>query len=333
MDVAGRMDVADRMSGRGQSKRAAQGGASAPASDVAPQPLSAQPPPTPPLSPGLYLVATPIGNAADITLRALDVLGRADALACEDTRRTRALMAMHGLALGRRPMVAYHDRNGAARRPQILGWLGDGRSVAYASDAGTPLIADPGYRLVEAARAAGHEVYGVPGPSALLAALSVAGLPTDRFLFLGFLPPRRPARRTALAEVAGVKATLVAFESPRRIAATLADMATVLGEGRPAAVARELTKRFEEVRTGALGELAVLYAGETPKGEIVVLAGPPAPGEAGRAGELALDDALAEALKTLSLKEAVRMVSECLALPRRAVYCARAGNRQAGRRR
>jgi 16S rRNA (cytidine1402-2'-O)-methyltransferase len=298
------------MRGRGQSKRAAPGGVPAPPADVAP----------PPLPPGLYLVATPIGNAADITLRALDVLGRADALACEDTRRTRALMEMHGLSLGGRPMVAYHDRNGAARRPQILGWLLEGRSVAYASDAGTPLVADPGYRLVEAARAAGHGVYSVPGASAVLAALSVAGLPTDRFLFLGFLPARGPARRTALAEVAGLKATLVAFESPRRLAATLADMAAVLGQGRKAAVARELTKRFEEVRGNTLGALAAGYAGELPKGEVVVLVAPPDPGQERVADERALDQAIAEALATLSIKEAARTVSERLGLPRRTVY-------------
>ncbi len=232
-------------------------------------------------------------------------------------------MEMHGLSLAGRPMVAYHDRNGAARRPQILGWLADGRSVAYASDAGTPLIADPGYRLVEAARAAGHAVHPVPGASALLAALSVAGLPTDRFLFLGFLPPRGPARRTALEEVAGLKATLVAFESPRRLSATLADMAAVLGEARPAAVARELTKRFEEVRRTTLGALAAEYA-EAPKGEVVLLVAPPGPEEAraagGRAVEEALDGALADALSTLSLKEAVQTVARRLGLPRRTVY-------------
>lgn len=265
-------------------------------------------------------MATPIGNAADITLRALDVLGRADALACEDTRRTRALMQMHGLALGGRPLAAYHDRNGAARRPQILGWLGDGLSVAYASDAGTPLIADPGYRLVEAALAAGHDVHPVPGASALLAGLSAAGLPTDRFLFLGFLPPRGPARRTALAEVAGVKATLVAFESPRRVAATLADMAAVLGDGRPAAVARELTKRFEEVRKGTLGELAAHHAGVVPRGEVVLLVGPPGPQEAAGDAEAALDEALDEALAAHSLKHAVQVVAGRLGLPRRTVY-------------
>jgi 16S rRNA (cytidine1402-2'-O)-methyltransferase len=269
-------------------------------------------------------VATPIGNAADVTLRALDILGRADAIACEDTRRTRALLEMHGLSLAGRPMVAYHDRNGAARRPQILGWLGEGRSVAYASDAGTPLVADPGYRLVGAARAAGHAVHAVPGASALLAALSVAGLPTDRFLFLGFLPPRGPARRRALAEVAGLRATLVAFESPRRLAATLADMAAVLGDARRAAVARELTKRFEEVHEGTLGQLAARYAIEAARGEVVVLAGPAGPEAPGPAGEQALDAALTaaltEALEMLSLKEAVQTVAARLGLPRRTVY-------------
>lgn len=311
------MDRAERMSRRGQSKRPAPGGVPVSKNDPAAPPRPG--PAAGPLSPGLYLVATPIGNAADITLRALDVLGRADALACEDTRRTRALMEMHGLSLAGRPMVAYHDRNGVARRPQILGWLAEGRSVAYASDAGTPLIADPGYRLVEAAREAGHAIFPVPGASALLAALSVAGLPTDRFLFLGFVPPRGPARRTALAEVAGLKATLVAFESPRRLAATLADMAAVLGEARPAAVARELTKRFEEVRRGTLGELAAGYA-EPPKGEVVLLVGPPRR-EDGRPAETQdLDEALAEALSSLSLKEAVQTVATRTGLPRRMVY-------------
>lgn len=299
------------MSGGGQSKLGGPAGDKGRAAGVAPPPLAA----------GLYLVATPIGNAADLTLRALDILARADTLACEDTRRTRALMEMHGLSLAGRPMIAYHDRNGAARRPQIMGWLTEEKSVAYASDAGTPLIADPGYRLVEAARAAGHAVHAVPGASALLAALSVAGLPTDRFLFLGFLPPRGPARRRALEEVAGLQATLVAFESPRRLAATLADMAAVLGRDRAGSVARELTKRFEEVRQGTLAGLAAAYAkAEEPRGEIVVLAGPPVPGATRQAAEGALEAALVEAMATLSLKEAARAVAQRLGLPKRDVY-------------
>lgn len=263
-------------------------------------------------------MATPIGNASDVTLRALEVLARAEALACEDTRRTRQLMEMHGLSASGRPVVSYHDRNGAARRPQILGWLDDGMSVAYASDAGTPLVSDPGYRLVEAAREAGHAVHAVPGASAVLAALTVAGLPTDRFLFLGFLPPRSAARRKALAEVATLRATLVAFESPHRVAETLADMADVLGTRRQAALARELTKRFEEVRKGTLAELAEGALLVPPRGEIVLLAGPP--GDDAPADAETLDEALTEALAAHSLKEAVALVTARLGLPRREVY-------------
>lgn len=313
------------MSGGRQSKRPAPGRVAVPQPGVAP----------PPLAPGLYLVATPIGNAADITLRALDVLGRADALACEDTRRTRALMEMHGLSLGGRPMVSYHDRNGQVRRPQIMGWLAEGRSVALASDAGSPLIADPGYRLVESALAAEHQVVAVPGASALLAALSVAGLPTDRVLFVGFLPPKGPARRSALAEVANVRATLVAFESPRRLAATLGDMAQVLGSDRQVAVTRELTKRFEEVRRGEVGEIAEHYAAsEAPRGEVVIVAGPPL-GVMPEPDGPELDEALVDALATLSLKEAVGAVAERLRLPRRQVYARAlevAGRKPAGER-
>ncbi len=310
------------MRGSHESKRRRTGGVPAGRATVAPPPRETADAAA--LAPGLYLVATPIGNAADITLRALDVLARADALACEDTRRTRVLLEMHGVAAGgtagARPVVSYHDRNGAARRPQIMGWLAEGMSVAYASDAGTPLVSDPGYRLVEAAREAGHAVHAVPGASALLAALSVAGLPTDRFLFLGFLPPRTGARRRALAELAGLRATLVAFELPHRLAATLADMAEVLGEGRPGAVARELTKRFEEVRRDTLGALAAHYADAgAPKGEIVVLAGPPE-AETRATGEEDLDEALTRAMRTQSLKQAVQSVAEALGLPRREVY-------------
>lgn len=274
-----------------------------------------------PLAPGLYLVATPIGNAADITLRALDVLARADALAAEDTRQTRKLMALHGIALGGRPLISYNDRNGAERRPTILGWLREGRSVACCSDAGTPMIADPGYRLAEAAIAGGLGLTAVPGASALLTALSLAGLPTDRFMFAGFLPPKRGARRTALAELAAVPATLVFYESPRRLAPALADMAETLGGARRAAVARELTKRFEEVRRGTLAELAAAYAeGDPPKGEVVVLVGPPMAAAAREAGTAALDAALTDALATLSVKDAAREVAHRLGLPRREVY-------------
>jgi 16S rRNA (cytidine1402-2'-O)-methyltransferase len=275
----------------------------------------------PPLEPGLYLVATPIGNAADITLRALDVLARADVIAAEDTRETRKLMDMHGLALAGRPMVSYHDRNGAARRPQILAWLREGKSVAYCSDAGTPLVADPGYRLAEAALAEGLGLTAVPGASAALTALSLAGLPTDRFLFAGFLPPKRGARQKALAELATVPATLIFFESPRRLADMLADMAETLGGARPAAVARELTKKFEEVRRGTLAELSAQYASEdAPRGEVVVLTGPPDPAAAQADNAASLDEELTRALTTLSVKDAAREVATRLGLPRRDVY-------------
>ncbi|HET9067523.1 MAG TPA: 16S rRNA (cytidine(1402)-2'-O)-methyltransferase [Amaricoccus sp.] len=268
------------------------------------------------LAPGLYLVATPIGNARDIGLRALDVLRAADVLAAEDTRHTRKLLEIHGIRRGR--LLPYHDHNGAAQRPRLLAALAEGRSVALVSDAGTPLVADPGWRLATEAIAAGHRVTAVPGASALLAALAVAGLPTDRFLFAGFLPPRQAARRRALGEIAAVPATLVFYESPRRLAASLADMAEVLGPDRPAAVCRELTKRFEETRRGPLGALAAAHAAApAAKGEIVVLTG--APVAAPVAGE-ALDAALAAALAGQSVRDAAAAVAVALGLPRREVY-------------
>ncbi len=283
--------------------------------------ISSDRPPGPPaaaapLASGLYLVATPIGNARDITLRAFDVLQRADILAAEDTRHTRKLLAIHGIRRG--TVLPYHDHNGAAQRPRLLAALAEGRSVALVSDAGTPLVADPGYRLAAEAIAAGHPVTAVPGASALLAALAVAGLPTDRFLFAGFLPPRQAARRHALAELAAVPATLVFYEFPRRLAACLADMAGILGPTRPAAVCRELTKRFEETRRAALADLAAHYAAAPEvKGEVVVLAGGPVatPVAAG-----ALDEALAEALTRESVRDAAASVAAVLGLPRREVY-------------
>lgn len=279
---------------------------------------SEQPPGTrPSLAAGLYLVATPIGNARDITLRALDVLAGADVLAAEDTRQARKLLDIHGVRRSG-PVVAYHDHNGAAQRPRLLAALAEGRSVALVSDAGTPLVADPGYRLAVEAAAAGHAVTAVPGASALLAALAVAALPTDRFLFAGFLPPRSAARRRSLGEVAGVPASLVFYESPRRLAASLADMAAVLGAERDAAVCRELTKRFEEVRRGPLGALAAAHAGAPdPKGEIVVVVGPPGATEA--SGD-DLDAALGRALAEASVRDAAAEVAAALGLPRRAVY-------------
>ena len=269
-----------------------------------------------PLSPGLYLVATPIGNAEDITLRALRILREADVLAAEDTRTLRRLMDIHGVPVAGRPMRAYHDHNGAEVRPRLMAMLAEGKSVAYASDAGTPLIADPGYRLAAEAGVAGVPITTAPGASAVLAALGIAGLPTDRFLFAGFLPPKRAARLTALAELAAVPATLVFFESPRRLRAALADMAEVLGD-RPAAVCRELTKKFEEARRGTLASLAETYSDDPPKGEVVVVIGPPSE-TGGDAGQL--DELLIRALAESSVRDAAALVAEALSLPRKQVY-------------
>ena len=269
-----------------------------------------------PLSPGLYLVATPIGNAEDITLRALRILREADVLAAEDTRTLRRLMDIHGVPVAGRPMLAYHDHNGAGVRPRLMAMLAEGKSVAYASDAGTPLIADPGYRLAAEAGVAGVPITTAPGASAVLAALGIAGLPTDRFLFAGFLPPKRAARLTTLVELAAVPATLVFFESPRRLGAALADMAEVLGD-RSAAVCRELTKKFEEARRGTLASLAETYSDDPPKGEVVVVIGPPfeTGGDAGQ-----LDELLARALADNSVRDAAALVAEALSLPRKQVY-------------
>jgi 16S rRNA (cytidine1402-2'-O)-methyltransferase len=268
-----------------------------------------------PVPPGLHFVATPIGTARDITLRALDTLAGADVLAAEDTRTARKLMELHGIALAGRPLVAYHDHNGPAVRPRLLAALGEGRSVAYVSEAGTPLVADPGFALARAAMAAGYPVHSVPGPSAVLAALTVSGLPTDRFLFAGFLPTKAGERRRTLAELSAVPATLVLFEAPGRAAATLAACAEVLGD-REAALCRELTKRFEEVRRGPLGALAAAAAAEPPRGEVVLVIdrGREAPDEA------EMEARLGEALKTMSVKDAAAEVADALSLPRRQVY-------------
>lgn len=224
------------------------------------------------LEPGLYLVATPIGNLGDITLRALETLAGADVLACEDTRVTRVLLDRYGI---RRRATAYHEHNADEAGPKLLEALAEGKSVALVSDAGTPLVSDPGFRLVERAAEAGIRVIPIPGPSAVLAALVASGLPTDTFLFAGFLPPKDGARRSRLEALKNVPGSLVFFESPRRLGDALAAMEGVLGAVRPAAVARELTKTFEEMRRGTLAELAASYADVTPKGEIVICVGPP----------------------------------------------------------
>src|SRR3954467_12366333 len=269
----------------------------------------------PALPAGLYIVATPIGNLRDITLRALEILAAADLVACEDTRVTRKLFDHYGLSA---PLIAYHDHNAEAARPKILDKLAAGGAVALVSDAGTPLISDPGYRLVRAAAEAGHPVTAAPGPSAALMALTVAGLPTDRFFFEGFLPAKETARRARIADLARIPATLVLFESGPRLAATLADLAAGFGP-REAAVARELTKLHEEVRRGDLATLAADYAaGAETRGEIViVIAAPPATEQPSAAD---IDALLHAALARTSVKEAVAEVAAATGEPRRAVY-------------
>lgn len=260
------------------------------------------------------MVATPIGNMGDITLRALEVLRGADLVACEDTRVTAPFLARLGVKAALTP---YHEHNAEAARPKLIARLKAGAKVALVSDAGTPLVSDPGYKLVREAVAEGIAVVPVPGASAVTAALSVAGLPTDRFLFLGFLPPKRAARRQAIAEVAGLRATLVALEAPHRLAETLADLADQLGP-RPAAVARELTKLHEEVRRGALDQLARHYAeAGAPKGEVTLVIGP---AEAGAAPALDVAALLARALETMSPAEAAKAVAAATGRPKREVY-------------
>jgi 16S rRNA (cytidine1402-2'-O)-methyltransferase len=265
--------------------------------------------------PGLYLVATPIGNLGDMTLRGLEILAGVDVIACEDTRVTRKLTDRYGVTT---PLVPYHDHNAETARPNLLARLAQGQSVALVSDAGTPLISDPGYKLVREAREAGFVVTAVPGASAVMAAVASAGLPTDRFLFEGFLPPREQARKSRIAELAEVPATLVFFETGPRIAAMLNDLATVLG-ARDGAVCRELTKLHEEVRRGDLAALARIWdEGAETRGEFVVVVGPPAP--APPIATDALDDLLRRALATASLKDAVEAVVAATGHKRRLVY-------------
>jgi 16S rRNA (cytidine1402-2'-O)-methyltransferase len=269
------------------------------------------------LAPALYLVSTPIGAARDITLRALDVLASADVLAAEDTRTLRRLMDIHGVPLGQRLILAYHDHNGPKMRPKLLALLAQGKSVAYASEAGTPLVADPGYVLAREAIAMGLPDTAGPGASAVLAALAVAGLPTDRFLFAGFPPAAAAARRRFLEELAGVEATLVFYESPKRVGDLLTELVQTFGGERQAAVCRELTKKFEEALRGTLSELAAQLGGEELKGEIVVLVDRP---EEKAASAEDLDAALRAALGSMRVKEAAETVSKALGLPRREVY-------------
>jgi 16S rRNA (cytidine1402-2'-O)-methyltransferase len=269
------------------------------------------------LAPGLYFLATPIGTARDITLRALDVLASADVLAAEDTRSLRRLMDIHAIPLDGRRIVAYHDHNGAAQRPRLLADLEAGRSVAYASEAGTPLIADPGYQLGRAVAEAGHLVTAAPGPSAVLAALAISGLATDSFFFAGFAPSSKGQRQTYLRSLAEVPGTLVFYESPNRVAKSLADMCAVFGPDREAVMARELTKKFEEVRRASLGVLAQEMAERSLKGEVVLLV---ARGEAVALDEDALEAMLLSALSRSSVKDAVKEVMDATGMPRRPIY-------------
>lgn len=266
-----------------------------------------------PLAAGLHLVATPIGNLGDMTLRAIAVLARCDVIYCEDTRHSRTLTAHFGLHAPLRP---YHEHNAAEQRPRILAELTQGRRVALVSDAGTPLVSDPGYKLVRDAVAGGHHVESLPGASAVLTALTLAGLPTDTFLFAGFLPPRSAARRARASELSQTAATLVVFEAPSRLADCLADLAEVMGD-RQAAVARELTKLHEEVVRGSLSELAARYRQAEPRGEIVVVVAPPSAGEV---SDDAIAGALTAALADMRLKDASRAVADALGVARSRVY-------------
>ena len=278
--------------------------------------LNGQPVAAPALTPGLHVVATPIGNLRDVTLRALEVLAAADLIACEDTRVTRKLLDHYGIAT---PLTPYHDHNAAEARPKLIARLAAGAAIALVSDAGTPLVSDPGFKLVRAAREAGLSVTTLPGASAVLAALTVAGLPTDRFFFEGFLPAKEGQRRSRIAELARIPATLVLFETGPRLAGALADLAAGLGP-RDGAICRELTKLHEEVRRGELATLARDIAGAAePRGEIILVVAPPDPQAA--AGDAAdLDALLRRALERISVKDAVGEVAAVTGRPRREVY-------------
>lgn len=269
------------------------------------------------LTPGLYFVATPLGAARDITLRALDILASADILVAEDTRSLRKLMEIHNVPVGGRPVWSYHDHSNDAARDGILREITSGKSVAYASEAGTPLIADPGYELVSKARQDGVAVTSAPGPSAVITALTLAGLPTDRFVFMGFTPSSSSGRRAAFEDVKQIQATLVFYESPKRIAAFFADAAAVLGAERRGVLCRELTKKFEEVRLASLGELAQFYENNTPKGECVILI------DRSNLPNLKVEDLesdLRALMQTHKVKEAAALLAEAHNLSKREIY-------------
>lgn len=269
------------------------------------------------IPPGLHFVSTPIGAARDITLRALDVLAGADVLVAEDTRTLRHLMEIHGIPLNGRQVIAYHDHSGEGPLQRLLGFLVEGKSVAYASEAGTPLISDPGFELARAVAAAGLPMSAAPGPCAAICALTLSGLPSDRFFFAGFPPSAQGARRTFLEDLSGIQATLIFYESPKRLAALLQEMTMTLGGNRQAVVCRELTKRFEEVLRGNLAALAEEVAERDVKGEIVVLVDRAPPAEA---TEESIGAALDQALKSMSVKDAATFVSQTLGVSRKIAY-------------
>ncbi len=269
-----------------------------------------------PLAPGLYVVATPIGNLADITLRAVSILAGADVICCENRRHSQKLLGPLSI---RARLVTYNDHSGEADRARILDLMREGLAVALISDAGTPLISDPGFKLVEAALQNGLGVFTAPGPSALIAALSVSGLPTDSFFFDGFLPPRRAARRKRLAELAGIEATLILYESPQRLADTLADAAAAF-PGRRATVCRELTKIHEEKLSGRLEDLAGAAQTQLFRGEIVLIIAPPADTPTQAVQDDEISSALARAMTSGTLRDAVDMVAEMYNIKRRRVY-------------
>lgn len=266
-----------------------------------------------PLEPGLYLVATPIGNLGDITLRALSVLARADIIYCEDTRHSARLLQHYAIRAETRP---FHDHNEDSMRGRVVEQLERGARIALISDAGTPLVSDPGFKLVRECAAKNLPVFSLPGPSALVTALAGSGLPTDAFFFAGFLPPKEAARKARLGEIKTVPATLIFYEAPQRLADSLADMAACLGN-RPAVVARELTKMHEELMRGSLRELAQNYEGNEPKGEIVVLCGPP---EIGEVSDELISERLAVALQSMRLKDAAAAISDALGVAKTRVY-------------
>jgi 16S rRNA (cytidine1402-2'-O)-methyltransferase len=262
-------------------------------------------------------VSTPIGAARDITLRALDILAGADVLVAEDTRTLRHLMEIHGIPLAGRRLIAHHDHSGEAAVQRLVDLISEGKSLAYASEAGTPLVSDPGFELARAVSAAGLPLTAAPGPSAVICALTVSGLPSDRFLFAGFPPSTRSARAEMISGLSGVQATLIFYESPKRLAAFLADLTRILGAERKAVVCRELTKRFEEVSRGTLGSLADDFDGRDVKGEVVVLVDRR---EESVASDAAIMAALESALHTMSVKDAATFVSQTLRVPRKIAY-------------